>query len=110
MPIFQTWYSYTVDRWKEVRVLRREGSKENTREWPVANDINDCATIALGCERAGTRVEHLQALLRYADGNNTSIDISEGLWNDLAVGDKINVETNVFGTITALSRNGIAFR
>lgn len=105
VPDYDDWYIYMVDRWTQVRIAEAKGDKaHDERIWPAsATDFNECNSEKLGCERQGTRIEHLQVSLQYEDKSTVDVDVTESVWSKLDVGDRLQVETNLFGAIISLN-------
>ncbi|MFX4299821.1 zinc finger protein [Pseudosulfitobacter pseudonitzschiae] len=88
-PVWDTWYSYKVDRWREIRRVPAMGG-DTEPEWPEI-------TFEQG-ERAGSQ----KGTYTYAvviDGDRKSGEMSLDEWIRLDEGDTVTVTTNFWGRV-----------
>lgn len=90
VPVYDTKYTYTIWRWREVRTERLREANAPPR-WPEP---------ALGAEeRLGQRQETYTVLFTDKKGKQYTHEVAQSEWQTFAVGQQRTVRTNALGTI-----------
>ena len=103
MPDYDTWYFYDLWEWTHIRdfVAYGDDAEDNRPRWPNADDIRD--KDPNNPERLGLRLSVNQALLRELDtGTEHTIDLTDQLWRDTRVGQRLILVKDFFGRPTDL--------
>jgi len=99
-PVYGERYSYTIDRWREVRTERAKGSAEKPH-WP--------ATGLKGKQREGARTEsYLVTFTGSKVATKTMKAASEDVWSKLVPGSTWKAEFSNAGHYTVLDASGAA--
>lgn len=88
-PVWDTWYSYKVDRWRETRRVPAAGG-DTEPEWPEI-------TLEEG-ERAGVKKSSYTYVVSL-DGERKSGKMELKEWTRLDEGDAVTVTTNFWGRV-----------
>jgi hypothetical protein len=101
-PIYQTWYTYKVDRW----VYSRSVVTKNDDHQPVWGEYTlrfDSQTV-IGAERLGVPSEsyviHFQVVIDNQDPKTYSLSANLNDWNEYILSNTYTLKVNHFGMIT----------
>lgn len=93
VPVYDTWYSYTVNRWKAVRTVKATGG-DTEPYWPE---------VTLGAEeRQGSKGQVYSYTLQI-DEDQTSGFLSLPEWESLDEGDTLSVTINFWGHVKSMN-------
>ena len=95
VPVYDTRYTYTIWRWREVRT-ERLGDTGTAPRWPEPKLGPD--------EREGRRDEAYTVLFTDTQGKHYPHETTQGEWETFAVGQRLTVRTNAFGTILGINK------
>jgi len=88
VPVYQTLYTYEIDRWAEVRTAEAGGS-DHRAYWPETGLAEN--------EREGARSESYQIVFVDDDGNRYEMDFDEPEWLTLERGGSYELKVNQLG-------------
>ncbi|MCO4748388.1 MAG: zinc ribbon domain-containing protein [Proteobacteria bacterium] len=92
-PIYDTWCSYTVDRWGTDHWETARGTQADRPHWPGVS-VTNCAS--LGCTREGSRTQVYRMLVKEIGGDaDGSCDVEEARWMRVTEGSRFYVEVGV---------------
>ncbi len=96
-PVYQTKYYYDIWKWIEVRTSDSSGN-DHDAEWNVPTLASD--------EREGTRTEAYGITVRNEKDETVSYRVEEEVWNDINVGDGIEIKQHHDGSAEILGEGG----
>lgn len=88
VPVYQTLYTYEVDRWTDTR-LAQAGGDDHRAYWPE--------TALAANEREGERGERYQIVFVDEDGNRYPMDFDEEEWLTFEAGGSYQLKVNQLG-------------
>lgn len=91
IPVYETRYDYDIDRWVTVRTPEKHGIGHDA-EWPDVSDLKASPTLALGNERAGTRISRYTVSFT----QDYALDMPEERWRGLKPGMSCVLVLNIF--------------
>ncbi len=98
VPIYDDWCTYEIKKWTVVKT-EKASAKDLSPVWPDIN-IQACqGTVALNCEREGSRKDVYTVHLKDEEGKEHSCDFPENKWKGISVGTN---KVMAFGTVTGL--------
>lgn len=104
-PKYDTYYFYTLDEWTRVKEFSASGDYRTSPLWPDATDYTACEVITFGCQRLSTRSSHYQLTAARLDKpKEYKLDVTQEVYDQLEIGQRITVEVNLFGTVLGLTR------
>ncbi|NLI46980.1 MAG: hypothetical protein GX414_07730 [Acidobacteria bacterium] len=90
-PVYKTRYTYTVDRWVDVKLLEAAGDNQRPM-WP--------AFVAGAKDRAGTRIEKYTIRFRDSGGRTYTYEPkTEAEWRSFRPGGRYNADVNYSGIL-----------
>lgn len=100
-PVNDTWYTYTVWKWIEVRSIHKEGTDKHPTS-PDVSDINDRDPV--NPERLGRFLEIYNVFFE-KDGKSFRFEATYSVWNKLKVEETYTVSVNRIGMINYVKFN-----
>lgn len=94
VPVYDTKYTYTIWRWREVRTERLSAANDAPR-WPDPTLAKD--------ERLGQRQETYTVVFTDRKGKEYTHKTGQADWENFTLGQQLTVRTNAFGAIVSVN-------
>lgn len=103
-PVYDWFYSYTVDRWGFDKWIISSGEKTIEPYWPDLSSFTLSNKKEIGSQRlSGTREEDYDVYFRNESGEEKHLDISLDVWTNMVVGETYSAEVNRVGVIRSVN-------
>lgn len=93
--VYDTWCSYKVDKWDDLRVAEADGDGLSP-VWPQVQ-LRECGQPSLGCQREGTRSETYTLQVQDSSGESHTCDVDEAAWRGVQDQQQIEITVRVIG-------------
>jgi len=93
VPVKDTWHTYQIDRWREIRRVDASGTGRKDPSWPALKLKNG--------EREGARQQSYSANITIETGETSRKSLSEEDYHIIARGDEVGIFKNIWGAIVS---------
>lgn len=102
-PVYQTWYTYDIDRWVESRNVPTSGERRNDPQphWGEFS-LNCNGVTEIGCERESSREEHYLVIFSWEDDEETKThraEVDRADWDAYQYDTEYTLELNHVGQL-----------
>ena len=103
-PVYDWYYSYTVDRWAFDRWIVTSGDKNSVPSWADLSAYTFVDSEVIGNERlSGKREEDYDVYLRNEKGEEKHLDVDQKIWTNIQIGAIYKAEVNHVGTVRSVN-------
>ena len=103
VPVYEQWCKYEINDWKQFDTAKETGKNIDGAKWPMTNIRNCNGTLALNCEREGSKKEIYTVHIKDSENKTHSCDVEFDKWKATKAGTTTKLKFGIGGGVKCSS-------